>query len=172
MQRVVLQGFEARLHLFLGQVKPEFDDQRAFVAEHFFQAFGAMDPLIQHRILEQAVDPALQHLAVPVTEKHPHPAFGREHPPIAPGGRSGQFFVGLLIEGTHFDQPGVHPLVEQLDRLALAGTFDAVDQYDHRKPALLPELVLGFEQGFAQNWNFAIKGFFVDRMTDFGRFEH
>jgi len=85
---------------------------------------------------------------------------------------AGQLFVGLLVEGEHVDHARVHPLVEQLDRLALAGTFDAIDQHDHREARLLLEFVLGFEQCLAKGGLFCLVGFLVDAVTDFGGFEH
>ncbi|MNS58791.1 hypothetical protein D3C72_917240 [compost metagenome] len=84
VQRVVGQRLEPCLHLLLGKVKPELEDQRTFIAEHLFQALGGIDRLIQARILELAMDPPLQHLAVPVAEENPHAPLGREHSPVAP----------------------------------------------------------------------------------------
>ncbi|MNN20773.1 hypothetical protein D3C81_1340680 [compost metagenome] len=84
VQGVVLERFEPRFHLFLGQVEPELDDQRTFVAKHLLQALGAGDCLVEHRILELPMHPALQHLAVPVAEKNAHAPLGREHSPVAP----------------------------------------------------------------------------------------
>ena len=34
------------------------------------------------------------------------------------------------------DMPRIHPLIEQIDRLALARAFDAGDQYQHGKATL------------------------------------
>ena len=153
-------------------MEPELEDQRAFVAQHLFQALGGVDALIEPRILEHAMDPVLQHLAVPVAEENPHAALGREHPPITPGRWPRQLFVGLLIEGADLDQARVHPFVEQLDRLALARAFDAVDQDDHREALLLLQFELRLEQRLTQGWHFSVVGFFVDDVTDFSRFEH
>ncbi|MNE54421.1 hypothetical protein D3C80_1491970 [compost metagenome] len=153
-------------------MKPELEDQRTFIAEHLFQALGAIDRLVQPRILELAMDPPLQHLAVPVAEENPHAPLGREHPPVPPGRWPRQLFIGLLIERADLDQARVHPLVEHLDRLTLAGTFDAIDQNDHRKAALLLQFELRFEQRFAQGRDFGVVGFFVDGVIDFGGFKH
>ncbi|MND79280.1 hypothetical protein D3C80_710130 [compost metagenome] len=172
VQGVVLQRLEARLHLFLGQVKPELDDQRAFIAQHLFQALGTIDRLVQHRVVEHPVDTALQHLAVPVAKHHAHAPLGRQLPPKAPGRRPGHFLIGLLVEGAHLDQARVHPFVEQLDRLALAGAFDAIDQHDDRKTRLLLELELGLEQGLAQCGYGGFVGVFIYHVADFGGFEH
>ena len=48
------------------------------------------------------------------------------------------------------NMPWIHPLIEQIDGLTLAGAFDARDQDQHRKAALLLEVVLGVEQCLAQ----------------------
>ncbi|MNJ34118.1 hypothetical protein D3C77_288170 [compost metagenome] len=147
VQRVVLERLEPGLHLFLGQVEPELEDQRAFVTEHFFQALGTANGLVEYGILELAMHPALQHLAVPVAEKHANAPLGRQCAPVAPGRWPGKLLIGLLVEGAHFDQARVHPLVEQLYRLALAGAFNAVDQHNHRETRLLLEFELRLEQG-------------------------
>ncbi len=153
-------------------MKPELEDQRAFIAEHFFQTLSAGDGLVQTRILEQPMHPALEHLAVPVAEENPHSPFGRQHAPVAPRRWPGEFFIGLLVEGAHFDQARVHPFVEQLDRLALARPFDAVDQDDHRKALLLLQLELRFQQGFTQRRDRRLISVFVDGVTDFSGFKH
>jgi hypothetical protein len=44
----------------------------------------------------------------------------------------------------------VHPLVEQVDRLALAGALDAGDQDQHREAAVEVQVVLRLEQRRAQ----------------------
>lgn len=172
VQGVVRQRLEAGLHLFLGQVEPELEDQRAFVTQHLFQTLGGIDALIEPWVLELAMDSPLKHLAVPIAKENTRAALGRQHSPVAPGRRTGQLLIGLLIKGTHFDQSRVHPLIEQLDRLTLAGPFDAVDQHDDRKTFLLLEFKLRVKQRFAQRRHFSLVGFFIDEMTDFSRFEH
>jgi hypothetical protein len=171
VQRVVLQRLEPRLHLLLGQVEPELDDQRAFVAQHLLQALGAGDGLVEHGVLERPCTRPAASGCTSCRRTRPS-ALWRQGPPVAPGRWARQLFVGLLVEGAHLDQARVHPLVEQLDRLALAGAFDAVDQHDHRETRLLLEFVLGFEQGLAQGGHFGVVGFLVDAVTDFGGFEH
>ena len=172
VQRVVLEGVEARVHLLFRQVKPEFEDQRAFITEHPLQAPGAVDGLIQHGILDPPVYPALKHLAVPVAEEDADPPFPRQLTPIAPGRRAGQLLVGLLVEGVDLNQPRVHPLIEQLDRFALAGAFHAIDQQQHREARLLLQLKLGLQQGLAQRRHSGLIGLLVDGMTDLCRLKH
>ncbi|KPW34280.1 Uncharacterized protein ALO87_05618 [Pseudomonas syringae pv. apii] len=172
VQRVILEGLEAQLHLFFGQVKPEFEDQRAFIAEHLFQAFGAADGLIEHRILVLPMHATLKHLAVPVAEENPHAPFGRQLSPVAPDRRMGQLLIGLLIEGAYFYQARVHPLAEQFDRLALARAFYAVDQHDDLPFGLLVQVYLRLQQSFAQRRQSGLVGVIVNGMTDFSGFKH
>ncbi|RMM94035.1 hypothetical protein ALQ68_102614 [Pseudomonas savastanoi pv. glycinea] len=172
VQRIILEGFEAQLHLLLGQVEPEFEDQRAFVTEHLFQALGTADGLIEHRVLETPVDPALQHLAIPVTKEDSHAPLGRQLSPVTPGGWMGQLFVGLLIEGAYLDQARVHPFAEQFDGLTLACALYAVDQHDDLPTGLLVQVYLRFQQGFAQLGQSSFVGLVVNGMTDFSGFKH
>ncbi|MNY26449.1 hypothetical protein D3C86_1602990 [compost metagenome] len=116
--------------------------------------------------------PPLQHLAVPVAEENPHAPLGWQLPPIAPGRRAGQLLVGLLIEGADLDQTRIHPLVEQLDRLTLAGPLDPAEQDDHRKTRLLAQLVLRLQQCFAQRRYGGVERGLVDGMTNLGGLEH
>ncbi len=172
VQRIILEGFEAQLHLLFGQVKPELEDQRAFIAEHLFQSLGAADGLIEYGVLEAPVNPVLEHLAVPVAEENTHAALGRQLPPVAPGRRVSEFLVSLLIEGAHLDQARVHPLAEQLDGLALACAFYAVDQHDDLATGLLVQVYLRFQQGFAQLRQRSLVSLIVNGMTDFSGFKH
>ncbi|MNN31684.1 hypothetical protein D3C81_1453810 [compost metagenome] len=114
----------------------------------------------------------MQHLAVPVAEEDADPSLGRQLAPEAPLGRTGKLLVAGLEEALHVDQPRVHPLVEQLDRLALAGALDAVEQHDQRKARLLAQLELRLEQRLAQFGHRGVVGFLVDLVADFGGFEH
>ncbi|RMN28854.1 hypothetical protein ALQ62_05520 [Pseudomonas coronafaciens pv. zizaniae] len=172
VQRVILEGLEAQLHLFFGQVKPELEDQRAFVTEHLFKAFGTADGLIEYRILVAAMHTILKHLAVPVAKENAHAPLGRQLSPVPPGRRVRQFFVGLLVEGAHLYQARVHPFVEQFDGLALASAFYAIDQHNDLPPGLLVKVYLRFQQRLAQLGQGRLVGFIVNGMTDFSRFKH
>ncbi|MDT4867808.1 hypothetical protein FQZ97_1027380 [compost metagenome] len=143
-------------------MEPELEDQRAFIAEHPLEAFRIVDRLVQPGVLDIALDPRMQHLAVPVAEEDADPSLGRQLAPEAPLGRTGKLLVAGLEEALHVDQPRVHPLVEQLDRLALAGTLDAVDQDEHREARLLLQFELRLQQVLAQFQHGLFIGFLVD----------
>ncbi|MCY1497116.1 hypothetical protein D9M68_310710 [compost metagenome] len=159
---VLLQGLEALLELLLGQVEPELEDQRTLVAEHALEAFGLVDGLVQAGVLDLALDPRMKHLAVPVAEEDADPPLARQFAPEAPLRRPREFFVGRTQEALDVDQARVHPFVEQLDRLALAGAFDAVDQDEHRETRLLLQLELRIQQRFAQFQHSLLIVFLVD----------
>ena len=60
-----------------------------------------------------------------------------------------------------FDMPRIHPLVEQVDHLALARAFNAGDENQRGEFAVLLEIVLRVEQRLPQFRLFAfISGFF------------
>ena len=70
------------------------------------------------------------------------------------------------------DVTRVHPLGEQVDRLALARTFDTVDHDDDREPLGFEHLILHIKQIGAQFRHKLVVGLFVDLVAQFCRFEH
>ena len=84
------------------------------------------------------------------------------------GAAASQLLVGLHVEGADLDQARVHPFVEQLDRLALAGAFHAVDQDDHREAPLLLQLELRLQQGLAQGGQLFIVCGLIDLAAQLG----
>jgi len=168
VQRIVLQRIESGVHPVLGQVQPELEDQRAFVAQHPLQTLRPCDGEFELGAVDTAMHPVLEHLAVPVAEEDPGMPLRRQPPPETPGQRTGQFFVARHIEAVDPNQPRVHPFVQQLDGLALARPLDAVDQDEHRKTRLRLEPILRLQQRLSQLWHRGVIGFLVDGVTDFG----
>jgi hypothetical protein len=70
------------------------------------------------------------------------------------------------------DVAWVHPLVEQVHRLALAGALDAADQHEHGELLLAQDPILGGEQRLPQLRLFFLPGGFVDLVGDGGGVEH
>ncbi|MNF60524.1 hypothetical protein D3C84_421450 [compost metagenome] len=143
-------------------MEPELQDQRALIAEHALEIFRIVDGLVQAGVLDIALDPGVEHLAVPVAEEDADLSLRRQPAPETPLRRPRQLLVRGPQEALHIDQPRVHPLVEQLDRLALAGALDAIDQDEHRETRLLLQLELRLQQGFAQFQHGLFIGFLVD----------
>ena len=67
---------------------------------------------------------------------------------------------------------GVHPLVEEVHRLALAGPFDAADQDEAGELLEVEQLVLRLEQGLPELRLLALPGGLVDFVGDLGGVEH
>ncbi|MCY1291141.1 hypothetical protein D9M70_403180 [compost metagenome] len=169
---IALQLLLTLLQLLLGEVEPELEDQRALVGEHPLGAHGLLDGLLHLAALQPPLDPADQHLAVPVAEEDADLPFRRQPAPEAPLRRPRQLLVGGQQKARHLDVARIEPLVEQLDRLALARALDAVDQQDHRKARLLLQLQLRLEQRGTQLDDRRLVGFLVDGVADFCRLEH
>jgi hypothetical protein len=89
-------------------------------------------------------------LRVPGAEEDADPPLGRQRAPEAPVRRALGLFVRRRAEGAGADVPRVHPLVEQVDRFALAGAFDTGNQDQHRKAAVELQVVLRVQQRGAQ----------------------
>ncbi|MNZ55557.1 hypothetical protein D3C78_734860 [compost metagenome] len=170
--RVLLQHLQAGLELLLRQVEPELEEQRALVAEHPLEALRRRAAGVQGGLVDIAVDPRMQQLAVPVAEEDADLPLGRQPAPETPLRWARELLVARLEEALHLDQARVHPFVEQLDRLALARPFDTVDQDQHREARLLLQLELSFQQRLAQFDDRLLVGFLVDRMADLGGLEH
>ncbi len=168
VQRVVLQRVEACIHLVFREMEPELEDQHAFVAEHALQTLRAGRGQLQLGTLDAAMHAILEHLAVPVAEEDAGMPLRRQPPPEAPGRGVRQLFVAGHIEAVDPNQPGVHPLVEQLDGLALARPFDTVDQDQNRELRLGLEPVLRLQERLAQVRHCGIVGGLVDGVTNFG----
>jgi hypothetical protein len=66
----------------------------------------------------------------------------------------------------------VHPFVEQVHGLALAGAVHAADQDDDREFGLLRQIELRIQQVFAQFGFFLVVGLLVDLVSELGRFKH
>ena len=75
---------------------------------------------------------------VPGAEEDADLPLGRQRAPEAPVCGALGLFVRRRTEGGGLDVAGIHPLVEQVDGLALAGAFDARDQDQHREAAVEP----------------------------------
>ncbi|MDT4827471.1 hypothetical protein FQZ97_608190 [compost metagenome] len=160
--RVLLQALEAFLELLLGEVEPEFEEQGALLAKHPLEALHRGYRLLQLGVLDITLDPGVEHLAVPVAEEDADLSLRRQPAPETPLRRPRQLLVRGAQEAFDIDQPRVHPLVEQLDRLALAGTLDAVDQDEHREARLLLQFELRLQQVLAQFQHGLFIGFLVD----------
>ncbi len=86
---------------------------------------------------------------MPGAEEDADCPLGRQRLPEAPEMRPLALFVGGLGEAVRQHVPRIHPVVQLVDRLALARAFDAGDEDEHREAAVLLEIVLGVQEPLA-----------------------
>lgn len=158
--------------LLLGEVKPELHQQHAFVTEHLLEAVHLGDALVELGLADGAERAVENGLAVPRAEEDADAPLRRQPLPETPHGRPRALLVAGLVERVRDDVARVHPLVEQVDGLALACAFDATDEYQHGELLLLEHPVLRGEQGLAQLRLLLLPGGFVDFVGDGGGLEH
>ena len=163
---------QARALLLAAQVEPELEDEGTLVRQHLLETEDLGHALVEVGAGRAPEDPVEDRLRVPRAEEDPERPLRGQRPPVAPHARPGALLVGRLPEGVGVDVAGIHPGVEEVHGLALAGTFHAPDDGDHGEAALLVELVLRVEKRRAQPGLLALVGPLVDDVLEIGRFEH
>ncbi len=139
--RVLFQRMHPRLLLCLGQVEPELQQQYALVGQHLLEAQNLFGPCLQRRIVERSGHAPQDRMGVPGAEEHAGLALGRQRPPEPPHRRVHRLVRRRRGKAGDLDMARVHPLVQQIHRLALAAAVDAGDQ-DQRGEALLAQQVV------------------------------
>ncbi len=172
--RLLLLGesLEALLLLLLRQVEPELEDERPLGGEHALEADDLVAGVVELGVVRLSVGPPDDRLRVPRAEEDPHLPLGRELPPEAPHVRALELLARRLPERPRLDVPGVHPLVEEVDRLALAGAVHATDDDDDRELLRRRHVELSGEESLAERWLALGVSRVVDGVTDLGRLEH
>ncbi len=169
---VAFQRFQALLLLPLRQMEPVLEQQHALVGEHLFQALDLADVTRELAVADFAQHPVQDRIGVPAAEENADPAFRRQRAPEAPLRRALALLVGRLCEGAGDDVARIHPLVQQVDRFALARALDAGDDDQDGETAVLLEIELRLEQRVAQLRRFAAVGRLVDLVPEIRRLEH
>ena len=170
--RVLLQCLQALLLALLGEVEPELEDERALVGEHLLEAHVLFHRLVERGVAGLAVGARQNRLRVPRAEEDANAALGRQLAPEVRHRRVPALVLGRLGQGVGGDVARVHPFLEQVDGLALAGAVHAVDEDEHGKARRVEQLVLRPEQRLAQLRQLALVGALVDRVAKLGGFEH
>src|SRR3989338_4263424 len=166
--RVFFKELEAFFLLLLGQVHPELEDQRAFIHQHRFEAFGALQALVEVGRLGAAGHPVEYRPGVPGAEKYANLAFGRQLAPEPPHHRAIQFLIRWLAHAVGLDKARIHPLVEQVDGFAPPRAIHTAHQNDDRKFRQLGQIQLRFQQRLAQRRHFLVVSLLVYLVTEFG----
>src|SRR6185369_13894012 len=147
--RVFLQTLQSLSLLILGEMKPELEDQSALIGQHLFKTDNPFHGLVQFGVLRIACNMVNNRRRVPGAEKYANLSPGWERPPEPPHPRALKLLVGWCIKGACLNMAGVHPLVENIDRLPLARAIDTGNDDDYREIGLL-EIELGIEQRLPQ----------------------
>ena len=170
--RIARQFLHALSLLAPRQVKPVLEHQHAFVAEHFLEALDLADLARELTLADLPFDALDDRHGVPGTEKDADLALGRQRAPEAPQRRPLVLFVRGVEECAGEDVARVHPLVEQVHRLALARALDTGDQDEHGKAPVLLQVVLRIEQRLAQFRRLAPVNRLVEVVLEIRRFKH
>ena len=169
---IAFQQLEALFLHFLGQVQPEFDDERTLVGQHLLQALGAFQALVEFGEFGQTHHAIQDRPGVPGTEEHADLALGRERAPEAPHHRPLHFLVGGIAHAVGLDETRIHPFVEQVHGLPAPRPIDAAHQNDDREFGLFRQIELRVQQRLAQLRHFLVVGRLVYLVSEFGRFKH
>ncbi len=145
---VLLQRFEACFLFFFGKVQPEFDDECTFVGQHLLHALGALQALVEFSRLGVTHRAVQDRPCVPGAHEHADLALGGQGAPEAPHHGAFHLFVGWLAHAVGLDEARVHPLVEQVHRLAASRAVHAADEDDDGKFRFLRQIELRIQQCF------------------------
>src|SRR5262249_6397118 len=121
------------------------------------------------RTPERAIDDRRR---VPGTEQDADAALRRERHPVTPHRWALRFVLARRWERDGADFPRIHPLVQEVHGLALAGAVDATDDHDDGERLVVAERILGREERLAERGHFPLVIGLFDAMSDLGGLEH
>ncbi len=170
--RVFLQRLEAFDLAFLCQVKPELEHQRALVDQHRLETVDLVGPGVQLLERHLVQNPLADRVGVPGAGKDADAPLGRQTAPVAPHGRALALLVGRQRERQRGNETRVHPFVQHVDGLALAGAILPADQHHHRNLLVLLQADLGLQQRCAQGGDGGLESRLVDLVANFCGFKH
>ena len=134
----------------LRQMEPELQQQRAFVDQHALEPHDAFQRAGERVVADLAGDAVEDRVAVPGAEQDADAPLGRQGLPVAPHAGAFAFRFRHVAECRGQDVPRVHPFVQHVQRLALAGAIHAADDDQQREGGALQQLVLQHQQLRAQ----------------------
>src|SRR6185312_10413199 len=165
----VLQALLLRL---LRKVEPELHEERALGDQHPLEVPDALEAprelaafLVAHHALQDRI-------GVPGAEKDADVSLRRKLPPEAPHFGPLALELGRRPERARADMARVHPFVEEVHGLALAGAIHPVYEDHDGEVALVEEPVLEPEEALAQLRLLALELGFRELVADLGGFEH
>ena len=170
--RVLLECLQPPALLPLGEMQPVLENERAFRGEHRLEPQDLVDARFQVGIVGPAVDPVDDGRRVPGADEDSDLALGRQGAPETPHPGTLPLLRRRRAHGVGLDLPRVHPEVEGVDDLSLAGAVHAVDQDDDGKVPALGQLELRLEQRLPDLRLLFPVGRLVELATEFRGFEH
>ena len=153
-------------------MEPELEEHRAFGDQHALEAADAAQALLEARALVAAHDAAQDRIGVPRAEDDADLSLRRHRLPETPHLGAVALDVAQRAEGVGVDVARVHPFVEEVHGLALAGAVDAVHEHDDGERLVRKELVLRLEQLRAELLRLLVVRGVVDLVTELGGLEH
>ena len=149
-QRIFLESLQPGLLRALIEMHPELQDERAVIREAALEVDDLIEPRAELGPVDPPVDPVDQRSGVPGAQEEPDAALRRQVAPEPPVLRTLALFFRRLPVGTGQQPARIHPLVEQVHALALAGAVHAAKKDDDRRSPILAQPALHVEQVLAQ----------------------
>ena len=151
---------------------PELDDDRAIVGQRSLEGGNLVEQRVEFRRAGAPCDAIENRRGIPGAEKDGDAPARGQVAPVPPQPRTLTLIARRVGIAPGEDPAGIHPLVEQVGRLALARCVDASEQDDHRERRGLEQLLLRGEQLRAQLRNLCFVIALRELSTDFGGFKH
>ena len=134
---IPLQSLQPFALLLFRQVEPELEQEHAFVGEHALEPDDLLRRLVKVGVRGFTVDVLQKGLGVPSSEEDASLALGGQRLPETPQRRAILLILGGRVHDIGLHVTRVHPEVEQVKGLPLAGTVHAGDQDDYREASLV-----------------------------------
>ena len=171
-ERILLQLAQPALLLTLSEMHPELEDEGVVRGQRALELHGAIEPAREIRLAAVPVDAIENRPRVPRAQEQADASARRQVAPVAPVFGPVPLLVRRLTEGAR-DQPAwIHPLAEQVDRLAFSRAIDAGEDDDHRERRRARQAALHVEQFAAQRELLFLVVSLVDLASELRRFEH
>ena len=141
-------------------------------ARRLLERGHAIELFVELRGLDTPMNPIQKRRRIPRAQKQSHPAAWWKGLPIAPVFGPLPLLVGGIAKRARHEPAGVHPLAQEVDRLALPGAVDAGEHDNDRTPSLRAQVALHLEQLGAQPWYSCLVLLFRDDTPELGSFKH
>src|SRR4029453_14940701 len=129
---------------------PELEDQRAVIGQPALEFDDLVKPGPELDAAQPPMNTVDERTRVPGAQKKANAPLRRQVPPEPPVLGTLALLVGWLSVGSRQQPARIHPLVEKVDALALAGAVNTAKKDNHGRPARIAPPILHAEQFLAQ----------------------